>query len=240
MKRQAAAPSGVLGDPIIQARGISKIYPLGSREITVLKEIDFVVAESEFVAVMGPSGSGKSTLLHILGCLDRPTSGTYHFNGIDIAHAPDRLLSRTRATSIGFIFQTFNLIPSLSVYENVELPFIYSSRNPGAEFETIGQAIERVGLSDRVNHKPAELSGGEMQRVAIARAIAINPRLILADEPTGNLDSETGSGVMDLFDALHCTGATIVMVTHDDAVAAHAQRRLTLKDGSIREDTKAL
>jgi ABC-type lipoprotein export system ATPase subunit len=221
---------------LIDAVGIGKEYCIGNRTITVLNHVDFWVKKGEFVAVMGPSGSGKSTLLHILGCLDRPSAGTYRFDGKDVLNASDRELSRYRAEYIGFVFQTFNLVSALNIYENVELPFLYSSRRPSLAHKRITEAIDQVGLGKRMNHKPSELSGGEMQRAAIARAISIEPKLILADEPTGNLDTITGGEILVLFRKLHQQGATIVMVTHDRSVADTAQRCVQLVDGKVESD----
>jgi ABC-type lipoprotein export system ATPase subunit len=223
-------------DCLINAVGMSREYRIGTRVIPVLNGIDFAVKKGEFVAVMGPSGSGKSTLLHILGCLDRPSAGMYRFDGMDVLSASDRELSRIRANYIGFVFQTFNLIPALSVYENIELPFLYSFSDTTHADKRILEAVDQVGLEKRINHRPAELSGGEMQRVAIARALSISPKLILADEPTGNLDTETGRGILALFENLHHQGATIVMITHDSSVADRAQRCIHLKDGVVEEN----
>jgi len=227
---------GATADCLIDAKSMRRDYQIGERTIPVLREIDFSVVKGEFVAITGPSGSGKSTLLHILGCLDCPTGGTYRFDGLDVLTASDRELSHIRANFIGFVFQTFNLIPSLSVYENVELPFLYSSSGIVNIGKRIDEAIVQVGLEKRMNHRPAELSGGEMQRVAIARALAIAPKLILADEPTGNLDSRTGKEILALFENLHDQGATIVMVTHDPSIAGRAQRRVHLVDGRTQKD----
>ena len=185
---------------------------------------------------MGPSGSGKSTLLYILGCLARPTSGEYFLESRSVSQASDKELSHIRANQMGFVFQTFNLLPQLNVFENVELPFLYASKKSIRSEDEVARAIEQVGLIDRIHHKPNELSGGEMQRVAIARALAIGPSLILADEPTGNLDSRNSNEILDIFQDLHKDGATIVMVTHDDEVASRAQRVMTLKDGELISD----
>lgn len=220
---------------LIEASGISKEFHIGSSLIHVLKNIDIFVNKGEFVAIMGPSGSGKSTLLHILGCLERPTSGLYMLDGRDVFKASDRELSNIRANHIGFVFQTFNLLPQLNLFENVELPFLYSSLDDFKVEERVTRAVKQVGLVDRIYHRPAELSGGEKQRVAIARALAIEPALILADEPTGNLDSGTSSEILELFRNLHNDGATILMVTHDRDVASYAQRVMTLKDGKFTE-----
>lgn len=220
---------------LIEATGIIKEFHTGSSLIHALKDIDICVNKGEFVAIMGPSGSGKSTLLHILGCLEKPGSGLYLLDGRDISKASDRELSNIRANHIGFVFQTLNLLPQLNLFENVELPFLYSSLDALKVKERVIRAVKQVGLIDRLNHRPAELSGGEMQRVAIARALAIEPALILADEPTGNLDSGTSSEILELFQSLHNDGATILMVTHDREVASHAQRVMTLRDGKFIE-----
>lgn len=221
---------------LIETKGLRKEYRMGSTTLHVLKGVDFFVKTGEFVAVMGASGSGKSTLLHILGCLDRPDSGSYLFRGKDVLSASDMDLSRIRATQIGFVFQTFNLLPELNVLENVELPFLYSPSARPDIGACVARAIEQVGLQDRMRHRPSELSGGEMQRVAIARAIVIDPALVLADEPTGNLDSGTGREILALFQDLHARGATIVIVTHDRSVASHAQRMVMLRDGEFVHD----
>ena len=218
---------------LIEASGIHKEFSIGSSIIHVLKGIDCHIKKGEFVAIMGPSGSGKSTMLYILGCLQRPTSGTYLLDSRDVFKASDRELSRIRANKIGFVFQTFNLLPYLNLFENVELPFLYFSLDDHGTKERIMTSIQRVGLADRLRHRPAELSGGEMQRVAIARALAIEPALILADEPTGNLDSKTSLEILELFKKLNDSGSTIVMVTHNSEVASHAQRVLMLKDGQF-------
>jgi len=218
---------------LIEASGISKEFSIGASLIQALDDIDIRVNEGESVAIMGPSGSGKSTLLHILGCLERPTSGRYILDGKDVFESSDRQLSNFRANHIGFVFQTFNLLSQLTVLENVELPFLYSSSDNGETRARVTRAIEQVGLINRLNHRPAELSGGEMQRVAIARALAIEPTLILADEPTGNLDSRTSEEILELFERLHDDGATMLMVTHDREVASRSQRVMTLRDGKF-------
>jgi len=221
---------------LIEARGLHKEYSMGSTTLRVLKDIHFLVKNGEFVAVMGASGSGKSTLLHILGCFDRPDRGTYLLGGNDVLRASDKAVSRIRSTQIGFVFQTFNLLPELNVRENVELPFLYAPSRPSDVKGSVTQAIAEVGLQGRMDHRPSELSGGEMQRVAIARALVIDPALVLADEPTGNLDSSTGMEILNLFQALHANGTTIILVTHDREVAAHAQRVVTLRDGEFVHD----
>ncbi len=220
-----------IGPSLIEAKGITKEFRKGESVVHALRGIDMRLAESEFLAVMGPSGSGKSTLLHILGCLERPTSGDYMLGGLNVLEASDEELSHIRASRIGFVFQTFNLVPHLDVYENVELPFLYSSFDDQEIKQRVLEAIKRVGLNERLKHRPAELSGGEMQRTAIARAIAIKPAIILADEPTGNLDSNTGLEILTLFQKLHEDGATIAMITHDRTVASFAQKTTLFKDG---------
>jgi putative ABC transport system ATP-binding protein len=222
-------------EPLVQAASISKQYQLPQRTITVLRDIDFSVVKNEFVAIMGPSGSGKSTLLHILGCLDRPSAGNYRFNGVDVLSASDTILSRIRSRDIGFVFQTFNLVGTLTVYENIELPFVYAMRTKEDVAQRVKRAVEQVGLGDRLNHRPAELSGGEMQRVAIARALAMEPKLLLADEPTGNLDTDTSDEILELFREFHTLGVTLIMVTHDPKIAQRAQRVVVLKDGVLRD-----
>lgn len=218
---------------LIAASGIVKAYPAGPSTLTVLKGIDFTISRNEFLAVMGPSGSGKTTLLHILGCLDRPTAGRYLLDGTDVTTLSDKTLSRIRSRHIGFVFQTFNLIPSLTVRENIALPFAYAASGSSTHTGRVRRAMQQVGLDQRADHRPAALSGGEMQRVAIARALAVKPKLILADEPTGNLDLKTSRDILELFARMHADGATIVMVTHDRDVAASAQRRILLTDGRV-------
>ncbi|MBW1646264.1 MAG: ABC transporter ATP-binding protein [Deltaproteobacteria bacterium] len=216
---------------MVSMNGVSKLYPLGGDCVRALDELTFSLEEGDFVAVMGPSGSGKSTLLNIMGCLDRPTAGTYLFDGEDVSRSGDEHLSTIRSRKIGFIFQQFNLIQHFNVIENVALPFLYTEVDRATARERSLQAIEKVGLAHRRHHKARELSGGEMQRVAIARAMAPGPRLILADEPTGNLDSRTGEMIMDLISRLHAAGTAVVLVTHDSRVASRAQRLYTMKDG---------
>jgi len=218
---------------LVHLTDISKSYSIGPVTVPVLKNVALIVNNGEFVAVMGPSGSGKSTLLNILGCLDSPDSGSYLLKGRNMLNTSDSELSHARAQHIGFVFQTYNLIHSLDVFENVELPFLYSAKENGDFRSRIEMAIEQVGLSERTAHKPYQLSGGEMQRAAIARAIGVDPTLILADEPTGNLDSTTGDEILRLFQALNARGATIIMVTHDENVAAYASRVIVLNDGSF-------
>ena len=216
---------------LIQLTGIEKSYSAASGRLTILQGLDLYVAQGEFVAIMGSSGSGKSTLLHILGCLDRQTAGQYCFAGKNINTLSDAQLSGIRATEIGFVFQNFYLLPHLSVFENVALPFFYRHEHVADMDQQISEALEMVGLGDRIRHRPAELSGGEMQRVAIARALINRPKLILADEPTGSLDSVTSSGILDILERLNQAGVTVVLVTHDPVVAKRAGRILTIKDG---------
>jgi putative ABC transport system ATP-binding protein len=220
---------------LIQANKICKDFQIGISKIRALRDIDFHANRGDFVAIMGASGSGKSTLLYILGCLDRPTTGTYLLDGQDVSHTTDRELSHIRANLIGFIFQTFNLLPQLNIYENVEVPFLYGSFDAKEIEERVIRAVRQVGLLHRLKHRPSELSGGEMQRVAIARAICMDPVLVLADEPTGNLDSQTGLDILTTFEELHDKGATILLVTHAREVAAFARRKLTLRDGQFIE-----
>ncbi|MEW6334955.1 MAG: ABC transporter ATP-binding protein [Thermodesulfobacteriota bacterium] len=226
-------------DALIKASNLFKNFMIGSTTLEVLKGINLFIRGGEFVAIMGASGSGKSTLLHILGCLDRPTSGAYLFAGQDTATLSDRQRSRVRARSVGFIFQNFHLLPQLDVFENVELPFQYSDEDDLIVKEKVMEAIAQVGMTDRIGHRPAELSGGEMQRVAIARAIVTSPTLLLADEPTGNLDSRTGRDILLIFKKLHMNGATIILVTHDREVAAYAQKVVMLKDGRFTSEKDA-
>jgi len=224
----------MMPDLIILAQ-IVKQYQMGAVQIPVLQGIDLTIHQNDFIAIMGPSGSGKSTLLHIIGCLDRPTSGTYLLQGKSMSDVSDKESSRIRATHIGFVFQKFNLIPTLNVMENVELPFLYADIDVQIAQKQAAEAIKRVGLEDRIYHKPSELSGGEMQRAAIARAVAIRPKIILADEPTGNLDSKTGRAILRLFEEFHSQGAAIIMVTHDKEVASFAKTIIYLKDGKIED-----
>lgn len=219
--------------PLVALKGFSKHYRMGEGLVEALSRIDLSIDRGEFIAVMGPSGSGKSTLMHLIGCLDKPTEGTYLLDGSDISSLNDAALSQIRSEHIGFVFQSFNLIPQLNVYENVAVPFQYQTKPKADIHRAVSSAIDRVGLTHRTKHLPRELSGGEMQRVAIARAIAIEPWLILADEPTGNLDSENGKKILSLFGSLHAQGATLLMVTHDEAVARHAQTIVRMRDGKI-------
>ena len=221
----------------IVIRDLVKTYKMGLQEVQALRGISVEVDKNEYLAIMGPSGSGKSTMMNIVGCLDTPSSGTYELEGIDVSRLNDDRLAEIRNQKIGFVFQTFNLLPRADVFHNVELPMVYSGMSSSNRKKLAEEAIERVGLSDRMKHKPSELSGGQRQRVAIARALVNNPSIILADEPTGNLDSATGEEIMEIFDQLHTAGNTIILVTHETDIAAHANRILKLKDGLVESDT---
>jgi putative ABC transport system ATP-binding protein len=216
--------------PLVTATALSKVYPRGREQVRALDEVSFEIFPSEFVAVVGPSGSGKTTLLNLLGCMDTPSSGALRINGHEVQHFTETERTRFRRHQIGFVFQHFGLLPTLSVAENVALPLLFSRRPSG---RAINDLLERVGLGHRARHRPNELSGGEMQRVAIARALIREPSLLLADEPTGNLDSSTGESIIALFQDLHANGLTIIVVTHNARLAAVAQRRLCLRDGRL-------
>ncbi|MEM1485079.1 ABC transporter ATP-binding protein [Oscillospiraceae bacterium PP1C4] len=222
--------------PLVDIRRIYKIYNAGENEVQALGGISLKIEAGEFVAVVGQSGSGKSTLMNMLGCLDLPDEGEYYLDGKNVAQIPDTGLAEIRNRRIGFIFQGFNLIPSLSALENVELPLIYRGIPSKQRRELALGALERVGIGNRVSHRPAQLSGGQQQRVAIARAIAAKPPIILADEPTGNLDSASGEEVMDILRELHREGKTVVLITHDDRIAQSAQRMIRFIDGNVVED----
>lgn len=221
---------------LLQLRDIVRTYEMGSELVHALCGISLDICRNEYVAVMGPSGSGKSTLMNIIGCLDIPTSGDYSLAGEKVADKNESELADIRNRLIGFVFQTFNLLPRANILHNVELPLIYGGIARAERRHRAEQALERVGLKDRLTHRPNELSGGQCQRVAIARALVRNPSIILADEPTGNLDSKTGDDIMGMLDDLHAGGQTVILVTHEDDVAAHAQRVLCLRDGQIESD----
>ncbi len=223
---------------IINLENITRIYQLGSEEVRALDGISLRIDKNEYVAIMGPSGSGKSTLMNILGCLDTPTSGKYDFKGINVSDMSDNELAEIRNREIGFVFQTFNLLPRSNAFHNVELPLIYSGIHSLKRKEIAKETLTSVGLEDRLHHKPSELSGGQRQRVAIARALVTTPSIILADEPTGNLDSKTGGDIMLLFNAIHKQGNTIILVTHEEYIAKHAKRIIRLLDGKIERDEK--
>ena len=223
----------------LSLRDVVKTYVMGADTVHALRGVSLDIHKNEYVAVMGPSGSGKSTLMNVIGCLDVPTSGTYSLEGQPVADMSEYQLADIRNQRIGFVFQTFNLIPRANIFHNVELPLIYAGIAKAKRRERVERAIERVGLANRIRHKPNELSGGQRQRVAIARALVGNPSIILADEPTGNLDSKTGDEIMTLLDELHQAGQTIILVTHEDYIAEHAHRVIRLRDGIIESDAPA-
>jgi putative ABC transport system ATP-binding protein len=223
---------------IINIEHISKIYKVGTEEVHALRDISISIDKNEYVAIMGPSGSGKSTLMNVLGCLDTPTAGKYEFNRHNVSEMNDNDLARIRNREIGFVFQTFNLLPRSDALHNVELPLIYSGVPTSERRERAKQALIDVGLENRIHHKPNELSGGQRQRVAVARALVTRPSIILADEPTGNLDSKTGEEIMLLFNEIHDKGNTIILVTHEEYIAEHAARIVRLKDGLVESDQK--
>jgi putative ABC transport system ATP-binding protein len=221
---------------IINIEHIAKIYQVGLEEVHALRDVSLRIDKNEYVAIMGPSGSGKSTLMNMLGCLDTPTKGKYDFNGVNVSEMTDNDLARIRNKEIGFVFQTFNLLPRSDALHNVELPLIYAGISYAERRDKALKSLVDVGLGDRVHHKPNELSGGQRQRVAIARALVTNPSIILADEPTGNLDSRTGEEIMQLFNEIHNKGNTIILVTHEEYIAEHAARIIRLKDGLVEKD----
>jgi putative ABC transport system ATP-binding protein len=230
-------PAGPL---VIDIAGVTKLYKMGAEIIHALRGVSVEIRRNEYIAIMGPSGSGKSTLMNMLGCLDTPTAGRYEFNGKNVAHMADDELADIRNREIGFVFQTFNLLPRSTALANVELPLIYAGVSPAVRRERAAQTLTNVGLGDRMTHKPNELSGGQRQRVAVARALVNNPSIILADEPTGNLDSKTGVEIMALFEQLYEQGNTIIVVTHEEDIARHARRIVRLRDGLIESDGPAL
>jgi putative ABC transport system ATP-binding protein len=235
-ERMAMLPPDVPRDAVIVTRNLQREYDMGGEVVRALRGVDLTIRKNEFVAVMGPSGSGKSTLMNLIGCLDSPTAGEYWLNGHRVSELEDDELARIRNQEIGFVFQTFNLLPRATSLHNVELPLVYAGVGSKERRELASQALTRVGLSDRMTHKPNELSGGQRQRVAIARALVNQPSILLADEPTGNLDSTTSEEIMALFKALHQTGQTIVVVTHEHDIAEHALRQVHLKDGTVERD----
>ncbi|MEE8341858.1 MAG: ABC transporter ATP-binding protein [Candidatus Neomarinimicrobiota bacterium] len=219
-------------------RAVKKIYNLGAEDVHALDGVDLDINRNEYISIMGPSGSGKSTLMNVIGCLDTPTTGTYVFEGEPVHEMDDNQLASIRNRKIGFVFQTFNLLSKLTALRNVELPLIYANVQREDRLEHAKTALEKVGLSDRMKHKPNEMSGGQRQRVAIARALVTDPSIILADEPTGNLDSKSGEEIMKIFDSIHDAGNTIILVTHERYIAEHANRTIHLLDGKIRVDEK--
>jgi putative ABC transport system ATP-binding protein len=223
---------------VIRTVGLQKHYQLGAELVRALQGVDLVINRNEYVAIMGPSGSGKSTLMNLIGCLDTPTSGEYVLNGQPVSGLDDDQLARIRNREIGFVFQTFNLLPRSTALENVELPLVYAGVPRGERRERAARSLQDVELGDRLHHRPNELSGGQRQRVAVARALVTRPSILLADEPTGNLDSRTSEEIMTLFGRLHAEGQTVIMVTHEPDIAAHAERVVVLRDGAISEDRR--
>lgn len=225
-------------EAVLQIRQVTKFYELGEITIKALNGVDLTIHRNEYVALMGPSGSGKSTLMNVMGCLDSPTSGSYILNGQNVATLFDHELAKIRNKEIGFVFQTFNLLPRLTATANVALPLVYSGIGRNARLDKADDMLEAVGLGDRLDHKPNELSGGQRQRVAIARALINNPSIILADEPTGNLDTKTSYEIMEILDGIHKQGNTVILVTHEEDIALHAQRIIRMRDGKIESDKK--
>ncbi len=219
--------------PIIRVKDLRKIYQVGTTEVKALDGLDVEIEKGSYVALMGASGSGKSTFMNVLGCLDTPTSGTYLLNGNDVSSLSDDDLAEIRNKEIGFVFQTFNLLPRYTALENVALPMIYAGVHKADRLSRAEKVLKKVGLGDRMDHKPNELSGGQRQRVAVARALVMNPSIILADEPTGNLDSVTSVGIMELFSEINRDGNTVIVVTHEEEIAAHAEKTIRLKDGKL-------
>jgi len=232
----AMLPPDVPRDAVIVTRNLHREYDMGGEIVRALAGVDMTVRRNEFVAIMGPSGSGKSTLMNMIGCLDTPSEGEYWLNGHRVSELNDDALARIRNKEIGFVFQTFNLLPRATALHNVELPLIYAGQNAKERRRAAEEALERVNLSDRMDHRPNELSGGQRQRVAVARALVNQPSILLADEPTGNLDTATGQEIMALFVSLHEAGQTIILVTHEDFIAEHSQRQVHLRDGKIERD----
>ena len=237
-ERLAMLPADIPRDAVIVTRHLQRDYDMGGEVVHALRGVDLVIRKNEFVAIMGPSGSGKSTLMNLIGCLDSPTEGEYWLNGHRVSELGDDELARIRNKEIGFVFQTFNLLPRATALHNVELPLIYAGLPTRTRRARAERALSRVGLADRMHHKPNELSGGQRQRVAIARALVNEPSILLADEPTGNLDSGTSAEIMQVFADLHGQGQTVVMVTHEADIAAHAARVVTLRDGLVAADQR--
>jgi putative ABC transport system ATP-binding protein len=235
-ERMAMLPGDVPRDAVIVTRNLQREYDMGGEVVRALRGVDLTIRKNEFVAIMGPSGSGKSTLMNLIGCLDSPSGGEYWLNGHRVSELGDDELARIRNKEIGFVFQTFNLLPRANALHNVELPLVYAGMGSKERKRLAAEALQRVGLSDRMHHRPNELSGGQRQRVAIARALVNRPSILLADEPTGNLDSATGEEIMTIFEALHGEGQTILLVTHEHDIAKHARRQVHLKDGHVEQD----
>ena len=232
------APTSVAAPDAARVEGLTKVYQRGhAPAVHALRGIDLAIPRGQYIAIMGHSGSGKSTLMNVLGCLDRPTAGRYFLDGRDVSTLDDDAISKERGRTIGFVFQAFNLIPQLTILDNVQVPLFYQGLPKRRRVEAAHESLRRVGLAERTGHRPSELSGGQMQRVAIARALVTRPALLLADEPTGNLDTATGNAILDLFDELRAEGLTIIMVTHEPDVAARCQRVVWLRDGLIEKDT---
>ena len=233
----ATAPTSMTDDePVIRLENLNRRYRMGVEEINALGRVDLTVQSGGYLAIMGPSGSGKSTLMNIIGCLDTPTGGDYWLNGSSVSAMNEKQLARVRNAEIGFVFQTFNLLPRMSALANVEVPLIYAGLKRKVRDARAKEALDTVGLGDRMLHRPSEMSGGQRQRVAVARALVTNPSILLADEPTGNLDSRTGEEIMVLFDRLHAAGNTLIVVTHEPHIAKHARRIIHLSDGNIVKD----
>ena len=228
-----------MNSEVLRVAGLERRYDMGGEVVHALRGVSLTIRRNEYVAIMGPSGSGKSTMMNILGCLDTPDAGEYWLNGEEVSKLGDDALARVRNREIGFVFQTFNLLPRASALHNVELPLIYAGLSAGERRERAEQALVRVGLAERMHHRPNELSGGQRQRVAIARALVNRPSILLADEPTGNLDSTTSEEIMAVFQELHDEGQTVVMVTHEPDIAAYAERIITLRDGKVASDRAA-
>jgi putative ABC transport system ATP-binding protein len=237
-ERMARLPGDVPRDAVIVTRNLKREYEMGAEIVRALRGVDVTIRRNEFVAIMGPSGSGKSTLMNLIGCLDTPTEGEYWLNGHRVSELNDNALARIRNKEIGFVFQTFNLLPRATALQNVELPMVYAGMPSKQRQKAAQEALRRVGLADRVSHRPNELSGGQRQRVAIARALVNQPSILLADEPTGNLDSKTSEEILGLFEQLYDEGQTIILVTHEHDIAAHARRQVHLKDGLVESDHK--
>jgi putative ABC transport system ATP-binding protein len=235
-ERMAMLPADVPRDAVIVVRNLKRDYVMGSETVQALRGVDLTIRRNEFVAIMGPSGSGKSTLMNMIGCLDSPSEGEYWLNGHRVSELGDDELARIRNREIGFVFQTFNLLPRASALQNVELPLIYGGTGSKERRQKAEESLTRVGLKERMGHRPDELSGGQRQRVAIARALVNSPSIILADEPTGNLDSKTSEEILALFEQLYADGQTIILVTHEHDIAEHARRQVHLKDGKIERD----